>query len=655
MTRPFFAALVLAIAVATAVDARQTAQQQPVFRSTVDVVTVDVSVRTIGRPVGGLTANDFVLLDNGVRQTIESVEMQEVPVDVSVLVDANEDVTIGLDSIHEQVRRIASRLRPADRIRVTAINGGVADILPARAPALQTMPPIEPRGVSAASDGIAAALLRGAESGRRHLIVAVTNGVDAISTIAPETVIALARQSEAVLHIVQLDVVLELATQPPSYSTGRTRLNAARRQISGLRPPTRLFWRPYDSIRDIETLRAAADATGGALHLPGLITDTSDVVTKVFEDYRRSYVLRYTPKGVAREGWHEIVVTVPKYPSYTLHARRGYGVEAAPRPRGREEKPSDRPQFPGRVSTLVEAYDRADYARMEKVLAGVADATLVADVRKAGNPWPANPNREAVFVIEIAEAALRSRREAAIEAARDLLVDHRKLVRHPLGPDRFERYWLWAVLAMLQGVNHPQITREFADYALSRFSDEPRFVLARAFAADQSRALEDAEGRGGAGEASHVTETTSRYDTAARFPETAAEARVRKAFFLHRIDRHRDALAALDAVEAGPAEPDPIIQYFRSLFRGRVLEALEQFEEAKAAYQDALEVLPGTQSPRVALMRLAVRAGDRPAAEALAAAIQNAAQERFDPWWVYWLGDYRHYDAIIGRMRESTR
>jgi tetratricopeptide (TPR) repeat protein len=199
------------------------------------------------------------------------------------------------------------------------------------------------------------------------------------------------------------------------------------------------------------------------------------------------------------------------------------------------------------------------------------------------------------------------------------------------------------------------MTREFVDYALTRFPDEPRFVLARALAADQARAFEAAEGRGGAAEAAHVRDVTARYDAAARFDETAAEARVRKGLFLHRIGRHADALHALDQVIPAQIERELFLAYIHRLVRGRVLEALEKFDEARAAYQAARDALPNAQSPRVALMRLLMRAGDRPAAEALAASIQTASDEAFDPWWLYWLGDYRHYDAIRDRLRERTR
>lgn len=647
------AGAVAACAAAIALDAHQQQPQQPVFRAALDVVTVDVSVRTGGTPVGGLTAKDFVLLDNGVRQTIDSIEMQEVPVDVSVLIDANEDVTTGLDSLDEQVRRIAARLRPSDRIRVTAINGGVADIVPARpAAALTTMPPLEPRGLSAAGDGIAAALLRGADAGRRHLIVAATNGIDAISTVAPETVIALARQSQAVLHIVQLDVALEANG---SYSTGRQRLDGARMQISGLRPPTRLFWRPYDSTGDFEAFRAAAEVTGGALHLPGIFTDTSDVITKVVEDYRRSYLLRYTPAGAARAGWHEITVTVPAYPSYAVRARRGYGIETGVpggdnAPISRIPEPEASP-VPSALQAIVAAYGAADYARLGTLTNGLDPAVVIGEFRKSGNPWPANPTRESALVVELAEWGLHSRRRGAREAARDLLRDHQKLVRHPLGPDPFERYWLWAVLASLQGVKDIGLADEFVDYALTRFPDEPRFLFARAFSLDQSRAFDDER----AAQGSHARKVLDRYDEAARFDDTAAEARLRKAFFLHRIERHADALAALDAIDAAAADRDVVVGYLHRLIRGRVLEALERFDEARTAYEWARQAIPRAQSPRVALMRLLIRAGDRPGAAALAAAIETAPADDFDPWWVYWIGDYRQFGTIVGRLREFTR
>jgi hypothetical protein len=54
--------------------------QRPVFRAGVDVVRVDVYPRKNDRVVEGLTAEDFQLTEDGVRQTIETFEY--IPIDM---------------------------------------------------------------------------------------------------------------------------------------------------------------------------------------------------------------------------------------------------------------------------------------------------------------------------------------------------------------------------------------------------------------------------------------------------------------------------------------------------------------------------------------------------------------------------------------------
>ena len=79
--------------------------------------------------------------------------------------------------------------------------------------------------------------------------------------------------------------------------------------------------------------------------------------------------------------------------------------------------------------------------------------------------------------------------------------------------------------------------------------------------------------------------------------------------------------------------------------------------EAAKAYRDALTIWPGAQSARVALMTLALGRGDRQEAARLAEAAETeaASGNRVDPWWTYWLGDYRAYPAIVAKLREIAR
>ena len=55
---------------------------------------------------------------------------------------------------------------------------------------------------------------------------------------------------------------------------------------------------------------------------PGL----SEAFLRAIQDFRSSYVLRYTPEGVAPAEWHEIKVKVLKSGRHTVRARKGYSA-----------------------------------------------------------------------------------------------------------------------------------------------------------------------------------------------------------------------------------------------------------------------------------------------------------------------------------------
>ena len=63
------------------------AAQQPSFSARADYVRVDVEVRRGNAVVTGLTAADFEVLDNGVRQRVEIVAPSAFPVSVVLALD----------------------------------------------------------------------------------------------------------------------------------------------------------------------------------------------------------------------------------------------------------------------------------------------------------------------------------------------------------------------------------------------------------------------------------------------------------------------------------------------------------------------------------------------------------------------------------------
>jgi hypothetical protein len=107
--------------------------------------------------------------------------------------------------------------------------------------------------------------------------------------------------------------------------------------------------------------------------------------------------------------------------------------------------------------------------------------------------------------------------------------------------------------------------------------------------------------------------------------------------------------------EIAAPSADLEVRYFTQLVRGQLLQGAGRPDEAASAYRAALDAWPGAQSARVALMTLEVSRGNRAEAAALAEQIQTAPADQYDPWWTYWLGDYRVYPTIVARLRELGR
>jgi VWFA-related protein len=668
------AAAVLASLIAAGTVLRLAAQTTPpvrsgqTFRTGADVVFVDVSVRDGGRPVTGLRAEDFTLTDNGVRQRIESVEATAVPIDLTLVVDVSGNPnrpwmasrtppTAIARAVEREIADVTRLLRPEDRVRLLAIDSYVQQAWP-WSPA-QARPPlgrVASDGLAAAYDTLAAALLQPVEPARRHVVVASTKGRDTISAVEADAVRAIAERSDALLHL----VVLESAKESEAA------LSAFQCFAMGFCTSTNRFWVPFERwlvhpyegrpLRpDGVALLAGAESTGGGLHRPaGLAEPTlAGTFKRAFDDFRSGYVLRYSPEGVPRTGWHTIDVRVPKSRGSTVRARKGYGIE--------ETTPASRPapaaREPRTLPELTAAYGEGRYEAVTAALRASSDPVrLLREFAEGGNPWPATPRREAAFAIELAEPAAFAARAETRDAAVEALARFSRLIRHPIEPDAFERYWHFAVLAMLEGTVRPAATRAFVERALARFPDEPRFVLSRAIVAEQDLLAPRRAAPGSPAPPPPADFETVRrhYDAAIALAEVAVEARVRLAFLLHRRGRHADALTHLQSAGAQPIA-EPALAYLHQLFLGHVLAALERRDDAAGAYRRALQIRPTAQSARVALMNTLLAGGDRKGAGALAEQVETEESAALDPWWMYWQGHYRMYPQAMVKLREFVR
>jgi VWFA-related protein len=310
MTRWLAACILVTCAAAAAA-----AQQRPVFRTATDLVTIDVAVRSRNTPVAGLKAEHFDVTDNGVPQSIEMIDATSLAIDLTVVLDISGSMLNMIGPMTKYANSLLEFLQADDRLRL--INVGTYVTRPfdfSRATDQLEIAEINPGEMTSFYDGLAAALMRSRQPDRRHVIIALSDGIDTTSALELAAVDSIARRSDAVLFFVH----------PEDPGTGAfpslpLRANTRRRWLM-----PRVKVSP-DGGFDTISVANIARLTGGAYEhvfaTPGGLTE---IVRDVFEKFRHSYVLRYHATGVKREGWHDVVVKLPNHPGVEIRARKGY-------------------------------------------------------------------------------------------------------------------------------------------------------------------------------------------------------------------------------------------------------------------------------------------------------------------------------------------
>jgi VWFA-related protein len=261
-------------------------QDQPRFRTGVDMVFVPVLVRQGREFVNDLAPVDFALYDDGALQQITVVSSEAVPLDVTLLVDASSSVRAELPKFRDSVKRLTGLLRTDDRLAVLSFATRLEQIIPLQAPAaMPSFDRIQAAGTTAVHDALAQVMMIGGVADRRRLIVALTDGRDNRSAISPATLLEVARRYDGSIHMV-----------------------------------------PLGSSFHNDGLRQAAGFTGGDVYETTSPEGLARRFEEIFVSERRSYLLGFIPFCGKGPGWHEIRVAIARQGAqkYTVRARQGY-------------------------------------------------------------------------------------------------------------------------------------------------------------------------------------------------------------------------------------------------------------------------------------------------------------------------------------------
>jgi len=269
---------------------------QPTFRSAVDAVRVDVSVMDGLSPVAGLTAEQFTVTDNGVTQELQSVELNTVPLSLTIVLDTSGSMEgERIRDLIDAGQTLVKSLREEDAAALITFSEAVNFPVPMtreRPQLVKALSGLKAAGLTSLNDATFLALqMRPIEiADSRSVLLVFSDGHDNTSWLTANQLIEATRRSGVLTHVVEL--------------TGGG---------------TNTFFGPS------EILGQLAAAGGGRRWGAQSSRDLRELFGRVLNELRSRYLLTYTPTKVSRDGWHDVKVTL-KGARGDVTARPGYFV-----------------------------------------------------------------------------------------------------------------------------------------------------------------------------------------------------------------------------------------------------------------------------------------------------------------------------------------
>ena len=286
--KPLLTAMTLVAA--TPLAALQQPPPAPVFRGGIDVVRLDVSVVRGGKPVRGLSAADFVVTDNGVQQVVESVEVDQLPLSVQLVLDVSGSVFGDrLDHLIAAADGLVAALRPGERAGVLTFSHRfhvLVEMTPDLASVRQALRTLVGNGRTALRDAVQLAVATRHDEGARPLVLVFSDGVDNASWLPEDAVLESARRAGVVIHLIRV----------------------AGQERSGSRFVDQL-----------------TDTAGGRVWSARSDAELQRLFTTALDEMRGRYLLSFSSRPPVRPGWHALRVRL-KNGGGDITARSGYFV-----------------------------------------------------------------------------------------------------------------------------------------------------------------------------------------------------------------------------------------------------------------------------------------------------------------------------------------
>lgn len=280
----------------------------PTFRVDVGVVNLNLSVTDPHEHyVTDLTAQDIVVYEDGVRQSISLFTRERLPISLTLLIDGSTSMKTTLPVAQAAAVRFIRTLGPGDDAQVVEFTRRYAVLQETTSDRVKleaAVAEIQAHGETSLYESLYVALKdlrrrKPDDPSRRRAVVLLTDGEDTASNVSEDQLMELARRAEVAVYAIGL-------FHPTSPATAG--------------PAPNYF------------LTALGRETGGRAYFPRGLGELEGVYGRIADELRTLYGVGYVSANVRRDGaWRRIVIETLR-PNLIVRHRLGYhGPAADPR------------------------------------------------------------------------------------------------------------------------------------------------------------------------------------------------------------------------------------------------------------------------------------------------------------------------------------
>jgi Ca-activated chloride channel homolog len=268
-----------------------------------DVIVIDQN----NNPIYGLGKDDFTVYEDKVKQQVESVNREEIPISFGIVIDTSGSMRNKIKTITDASLALIRQKRPDDEgfvVQFKAESEMVQPFTKDESDLVSALEQIYTSGPTALLDAIIHSSEYAHKNGkqRRKAIIVISDGLDKNSAVKEKEVIEAIKGNEVQLYMIGF--------------------------IEKEEQPTNAFYKsPSQKAR--EMLERVANDSGGRAFFPRELSEIPAIAAQIAKDLRTQYVVSYYPYNTSKDGtFRTVQVDVNSKGTQRLIARSRQGYYA---------------------------------------------------------------------------------------------------------------------------------------------------------------------------------------------------------------------------------------------------------------------------------------------------------------------------------------